>query len=206
MSRRRLLLIVAMVVVAALLVARGIAWPPGRYVPSGTASRSAALPSLAVPPTADATASPCPPPSTGGVALGSGREASATAPRASVSAVDASQLDPRVTQATVAQTIGVPGWSKRVRPPQSVTEPIKLRLMREHHYTDSPHDYELDHFIPLEVGGSSNLSNLWLEPIGEARLKDKDENLAHREVVSGAWTLAQGQQYMRNHWRIHYRQ
>lgn len=91
-----------------------------------------------------------------------------------------------------------------MRPPESYTEPIKLSLMRQHHYRDSPADYELDHFIPLEVGGSSNLSNLWLEPIAEARRKDKDENLSHREVVEGAWTLAQGQQYIRTHWHIHY--
>jgi hypothetical protein len=118
---------------------------------------------------------------------------------------DRSQLDPRVTQATIRTTIAVTGYTTRVRPPESVTEPIKLSLMRQHHYTDSPADYELDHFIPLEAGGSSNLSNLWLEPIAEARRKDKDENLTRREVVSGVWTLAQGQQYIRAHWHIHYR-
>jgi len=118
---------------------------------------------------------------------------------------EASQLDPRVTQVTIRVTIAVSGYTTRVRPPESVTEPIKLSLMREHHYTDSPADYELDHFIPLEAGGSSNPSNLWLEPIAEARRKDKDENLAHREVVAGVWTLAQGQQCIRAHWRIHYR-
>jgi hypothetical protein len=85
------------------------------------------------------------------------------------------------------------------------SEPIKLSLMRQHHYTDPPADYELDHFVPLEAGGSSNLSNLWLEPIAAARRKDKDENLARKEVVSGVWTLAQGQQYIRVHWHIHYR-
>jgi len=55
------------------------------------------------------------------------------------------------------------------------------------------------------VGGPSNLSHLWLEPIAEARRKGKDENLAHREVVAGVWTLAQGQQYIRVQWHIHYR-
>lgn len=118
---------------------------------------------------------------------------------------DAAQLDPRVTQSTIASTIAVKGYTKTVRPPSSVTGRIKSLLMRQHGYTDSPSDYELDHFLPLECGGSSNLSNLWLEPIGDARLKDKDENRAHSMVVSGVWTLAQGQQYIRDHWTIHYR-
>jgi len=28
--------------------------------------------------------------------------------------------------------------------------------------------------------------------------------LLHREVVTGDWTLAQGQQYIRTHWNIYY--
>ena len=127
-------------------------------------------------------------------------------PATSTSTVDTSQLDPRVTQATISRTIGVSGWSSRVRPPESVTGSIKRSLMRQHGYTDSPANYELDHFIPLGIGGSSNLSNLWLEPIAEAQRKDGDEYLAYRKVVSGAWTLAQGQQYIRDHWHIYYRQ
>ena len=58
----------------------------------------------------------------------------------------------------------------------------------------------------LSAGGSSNLSNLWLEPIAEAKKKDVDEVLVQRNIVSGKWTLAQGQQYVRDDWRIHYAQ
>jgi len=39
---------------------------------------------------------------------------------------EASQLDPRVTQATIRTTIAVTGYTTRVRPPESYTEPIKL--------------------------------------------------------------------------------
>jgi hypothetical protein len=119
---------------------------------------------------------------------------------------DASQLDPRVTEATVRTTIGISGWASRARPPSSVTGPIKRRLMREHRYNEPLSAYELDHFIPLGVGGSSDLSNLWLEPIVEARAKDHDEALVHKKVTSGEWTLQQGQQYIRDHWTIHYAQ
>jgi hypothetical protein len=132
----------------------------------------------------------------------SGRVASDTIDRSQP--YDASQLDPRVRQETVHATIGVSGWSSRVRPPESVTGRIKRALMRQHGYTDPLSDYELDHFIPLSVGGSSNLSNLWLEPIAEAKRKDADEATARRNVISGSWTLGQGQQYIRDRWRIHY--
>lgn len=117
---------------------------------------------------------------------------------------DAAQLDPRVTQATIGSTIGISGYTSRVRPPESVTGRIKRDLMSQHGYNQPLSAYELDHFIPLGVGGSSNLSNLWLEPIAEARLKDRDETLVHTKVTSGEWTLAQGQQYIRDHWTIHY--
>ena len=119
---------------------------------------------------------------------------------------DPTQLDARVTQETVGSTIGVSGYSARVRPPESVTGRIKRDLMKQHGYTDSLSNYELDHFIPLGVGGSSEMSNLWLEPIAEAERKDVDELLAHEKVTSGQWTLARGQQYIRDHWRIHYAQ
>ncbi|MCL4499090.1 MAG: HNH endonuclease [Chloroflexi bacterium] len=114
-----------------------------------------------------------------------------------------SQLDPRVTQDTIKTTIAVPGWTKRVRPPESVTNRIKREKMSEHGYADSPRDYELDHFIPLELGGSSDQSNLWPEPIGEARQKDKLENKAHADVVSGRLTLKQGRQEIRDAYHIY---
>jgi hypothetical protein len=127
-----------------------------------------------------------------------------TTPQDGSQPFDATQLDPRVTQNTIGSTIGISGYTKTVRPPSSATNRIKLNLMREHGYTGDPAQWELDHFIPLAAGGSSNLSNLWLQPIAEARLKDQDENRAHSMVTSGVWTLEQGQQYIRDHWHIYY--
>jgi hypothetical protein len=76
--------------------------------------------------------------------------------------------DSRVTQANVDRTICVSGWTKRVRPPTSVTTPIKVR--REIAYgIPAPHPKpfrveELDHLIPLELGGAPKaIRNLWPE-------------------------------------------
>jgi hypothetical protein len=62
--------------------------------------------------------------------------------------------DPAVTQDNIDSTICVSGYTKTVRPPTSVTNPIKLERMQAYGFTDSKSNYELDHLIPLEVGGA----------------------------------------------------
>ena len=83
-------------------------------------------------------------------------------------------IDSRVTQANIHQTICVAGYSAKVRPPESVTEPEKLASMKAYHDTGSPSEYEFDHLIPLELGGApNNMRNLWPEPgakIGRAHV------------------------------------
>ena len=49
--------------------------------------------------------------------------------------------------------------------------------------------YELDHLIPLELGGSNDARNLWPEPWQDARVKDRAENRAHRDVCAGTFDL-----------------
>ena len=44
------------------------------------------------------------------------------------------------------------GWTKTVRPPVSYTNKIKRQEMRVAGVTKST-DYELDHVVPLELGG-----------------------------------------------------
>lgn len=54
--------------------------------------------------------------------------------------------------------------------------------------------YELDHKVPLEVGGHPDSpNNLWLEPVAEARIKDRLENSVKRDVCAGRLPLRQGQ-------------
>ena len=74
-------------------------------------------------------------------------------------------------------------------------------------------DYEEDHFISLELGGSpTDPRNLWPEPYGPkpgAREKDAVENYLHKQVCSGAMTLAQAQRAITTDWykvylQIHY--
>ena len=91
----------------------------------------------------------------------------------------------------------VVGYSTAVRPPVSVTEPIKAAVMHAYGDRGPPSEYELDHLVPLELGGAPrDLRNMWPEPTAAARVKDRRENALHRQVCAGLTSLAAAQQEM----------
>jgi hypothetical protein len=91
--------------------------------------------------------------------------------------------DPLVTQSNIRNTICRRGYTSTVRPPFEYTNAMKHRLMRIYGATGSIHDYELDHLIPLELGGCPNCeANLWPEPrnvFPGASEKDEVERYLH---------------------------
>jgi hypothetical protein len=76
--------------------------------------------------------------------------------------------------------------------------------MKAYGDTDSSSNYELDHFIPLEIGGSpDSVLNLFPEPYANpygAREKDKVENYLHKQICNGTITLQTAQQEIRTNW------
>ena len=64
--------------------------------------------------------------------------------------------------------------------------------------------YELDHLIPLELGGDNTPANLWPEAYhtraGSAGVKDHLENHLHALVCSGQVNLAAAQQAIAGNW------
>ncbi|MBI3793836.1 MAG: HNH endonuclease [Nitrospinae bacterium] len=62
---------------------------------------------------------------------------------------------------------------------------------------------EVDHFIPLELGGSGDLDNLWPQPyhtdVG-ARMKDSVEKRLHRELCAGSVSLERAQEIIKDDW------
>ncbi len=121
-------------------------------------------------------------------------------------------IDPRVTPQNIGSTICRPGYSSSVRPPFKYTNAMKRRLMRAYGVTGSMHDYELDHLIPLGLGGCPDCeSNLWPQPRNKypgAEEKDQIEAYLHRQVCSGALQLTDAQQEIASNWyavyeRIH---
>jgi len=118
---------------------------------------------------------------------------------------NAQAVDPHVTQANIKSTICTRGYTKTVRPSVQYTNKIKRQLMTAQHLPMTTiGQYELDHIIPLEVGGcGSCLNNLRLQikaGANGALIKDAKENNIHASVCSGATTLKAGQQYFVIHW------
>jgi hypothetical protein len=104
-------------------------------------------------------------------------------------------LNPDVTQATIAETVCVRGWTRTVRPPTDYTNALKLRQMRAYRETGPPSAYQEDHLISLELGGHpTDPRNLWPEPYPRASQVDQIENDLNAKVCAGSLTLAEAQE------------
>ncbi len=73
--------------------------------------------------------------------------------------------------------------------------------------THTTGQYEVDHLISLELGGSNDIANLWPEP-AEPRPgfheKDKVENYLHKQVCAGAISLKDAQYQISHNWMAVY--
>ncbi len=117
---------------------------------------------------------------------------------------------PTVTQANLASTIcRSGGYTRGIRPPESVTGPEKRANAASYKYTGRLGDAEYDHLISLELGGDPNdARNLWVEPpdpghkagSGVNNLKDPVESKLHSAVCSGKTTLKAAQQAIVTDW------
>ena len=113
-------------------------------------------------------------------------------------------LNPDVTQSTLDRTICSRGWTKTIRPPASYTSALKKQQMAEMGLSGSPHDYEEDHLVSLELGGhptdSRNLwPQLWDGQWG-AHKKDVVETRLKTLVCNGKISLSDAQTAIRTNW------
>jgi hypothetical protein len=111
--------------------------------------------------------------------------------------------DPKLTpgdafpNATVAE-ICVPGYSHSVR---HVPIDLKRRVYREYHRRyQRGVCCEVDHLVPLALGGSNDIRNLWPEPWSEAPQKDDLETALHWAVCDGRMPLAETQKCISQNW------
>ncbi|MHB1871753.1 MAG: hypothetical protein ACYCT1_13010 [Steroidobacteraceae bacterium] len=117
-----------------------------------------------------------------------------------------------VTQSNIYRTICRRGWTRTVRPSESYTERLKREQIRQYGYRDRwLRDYEEDHLVPLELGGSpTSPLNLWPEPHrvaggwGSYR-KDRLENRLNHLVCSGRLRLAAARRAIARNWIAAYR-
>jgi hypothetical protein len=110
-----------------------------------------------------------------------------------------------ITTATKSQ-VCKPGYSQSVR---NVPESEKNAAYAE--YGIASHvagQYEVDHLISLELGGSNDIANLWPEladPTPGFHQKDKVENYLHKQVCDGVISLKTAQQEISTDWLAVYR-
>jgi hypothetical protein len=100
--------------------------------------------------------------------------------------------NPFVRQSNIQSTICVSGYSASVRPSYGYTSALKKMELKFRRMPGSISDYELDHFVPLELGGNPyDTRNLWLEAWDNAHKSDPYENKLHKMVCDGSITLKQ---------------
>jgi hypothetical protein len=102
---------------------------------------------------------------------------------------------------TDVKRICTPGYSGSTRNVSEATEATVYRRygIRRH----SPGRYELDHIIPLELGGSNSIRNLYPEAAAGAwgfHLKDRLENHLHSLVCDGELPIRTAQKAIAVNW------
>lgn len=108
-------------------------------------------------------------------------------------------------QATVA-VICVSGYTATVR---NVTSAQRVTVYAEYGvpYPEPAGTYELDHLIPLELGGDNADANLWPEPAAPVpgfHQKDQLENTMHGLVCAGRLDLGEAQREIASDWYAAY--
>jgi len=102
--------------------------------------------------------------------------------------------------ATVQQICGY-GYASSVRNvPFSEKDQAYAEYGIYHHYSGQ---YEVDHLVPLELGGSNDIANLWPEaasPTPGFHQKDEVENYLHDQVCSGGMSLKDAQKQIASSW------
>ena len=114
---------------------------------------------------------------------------------------DAACTPGAVFPSATKEQICVPGYSKTVRNvPASEKSEVYAEYGIANHVSGQ---YEVDHLVSLELGGSNDISNLWPEaadPVPGFHQKDGLEDSLHAQVCNGSISLQQAQQEIATNW------
>jgi hypothetical protein len=110
-------------------------------------------------------------------------------------------LTPGDILAVVKEDICVPGYTKKVR---DVPKATKQEVFRRYGIVaPQKGQYEVDHLVSLELGGSNSIRNLFpqaYQGTWNARVKDVLENRLHKLVCAGRLDLSQAQREIASDW------
>lgn len=108
-------------------------------------------------------------------------------------------LTPGAIQSSDTAAICTPGWAEAHRDVSYATEDY----IAQEYGLSSHYGYEIDHLIPLELGGSNSVRNLWPEPYDSpygATQKDGLEDYLHQQVCDHGFPLATAQHEIASNW------
>ena len=115
---------------------------------------------------------------------------------------DSSLTPGEVFADSTAAQVCVSGYARRVRnvlPEQYLQVYAGYGLT----YPQPPGSHELDHLVPLELGGDNSNRNLWPEPalpVPGFHQKDELENFLHDQVCAGRLALSEAQRGIASDW------
>jgi hypothetical protein len=101
-----------------------------------------------------------------------------------------------------AEEICTSGYSSRTRDVPSSTKK-KVYKNYDTPYPKNKGEWEVDHFIPLGIGGSNDISNLWPEPANPKPgflEKDVVENYLHTQICNGKIDIKVAQNMIQTDW------
>lgn len=109
-------------------------------------------------------------------------------------------IDPAVNPKTIFATICVHGWTATVRPPETQTSAFKFNVAYPAYGIPARAKSELDHLVPLELGGANDAANLWPETGTIPNPKDGVESALRAAVCSGEVPLLTAQLAIARDW------
>jgi hypothetical protein len=138
-----------------------------------------------------------------------------TASLLAVAAIAAAQVrpampNPKLTPGEVRTIDAKQVCSTSTKEFRKTTEAMKKQVCREYGVKVCPHEgtLEIDHLIPLELGGADTVTNLWPQPASPKpgfHEKDKLENYLHAQVCAGKMALTDAQAMIRTDWYAAYK-
>lgn len=116
-------------------------------------------------------------------------------------------ITPGDTLPVTAQDVCTPGYAKKVR---NVPSGVKRQAYARYGIAQrAAGEFEVDHLISLELGGSNSIRNLWPQSFmthpWNAHVKDAIENELHRQVCAGTMSLHDAQHAIATDWIAAYR-
>jgi hypothetical protein len=117
------------------------------------------------------------------------------------------RLTPGATLAVTPEDFCEPGYSAKVR---DVPASLKKKVYAAYGITQRGRgEFEVDHLISLQLGGSNSIQNLWpqsyLTQPWNAHVKDALENRLHSEICSGKLDMKTAQREIATDWIAAYK-